>query len=154
MPIRSAATLVQEVRSKVPINTPIWLCPVKPSPAAQLLSPHGHVKSLVVNVGIYGRVCDGRGSFYTKFLEAQIAKLGGRKMLYSQNFYSENEFWGREAPWKKTMPSESEYNQLRKKYAAEGVFPNLFVKVCEAARPPEQATFRNRLSNFLSNLLL
>eukprot|EP00961_Rhodomonas_salina_P250474 3386104-Rhodomonas_salina.1 len=67
-------------------------------------------------------------------LERKIAELGGRKMLYSQNFFSRDEFWGsavtvagckltksrngkltekrglyQGSPWEGVMPKEREY---------------------------------------------
>ena len=63
MPAGEAAALVRHVRAAVPVSTPLWLCPVRgrpgPGAPAQPLSPHGHRAGLLVNVGVYGRVCDG-----------------------------------------------------------------------------------------------
>jgi len=113
----------------------------------------------MINVGVYGRVCDELASSYSRQVEEEVAKVGGRKMLYSHNFYTHTQFWGREGPFQKTMPSESHYLKLRKKYGAEGVYMSLFDKVCEKARsdtPMDPATrpLSARISRSLASYLL
>ena len=41
---------------------------------------------------------------YSRKIEEEVAKSGGRKMLYSHNFYSEPQFWGKEGPYKVGIP--------------------------------------------------
>jgi hypothetical protein len=38
----------------------------------QLLAPHGKAKKLLINVGVYGRVCDNQGRAYSKSIEAEV----------------------------------------------------------------------------------
>eukprot|EP00281_Chroomonas_sp_CCMP1168_P014834 CAMPEP_0206218820 /NCGR_PEP_ID=MMETSP0047_2-20121206/3997_1 /ASSEMBLY_ACC=CAM_ASM_000192 /TAXON_ID=195065 /ORGANISM="Chroomonas mesostigmatica_cf, Strain CCMP1168" /LENGTH=561 /DNA_ID=CAMNT_0053641337 /DNA_START=205 /DNA_END=1886 /DNA_ORIENTATION=- len=137
MPVKEAGGLVKRIRGTVPISTPLWLCPVSGCKDRQEFSPHGHHPGLLINVGIYGRVCDNEGRRYSRELEVYAAAHGGRKMLYSQNFYTEAEFWGRAGDeWKETMFDESKYRRMRSATSAENVLPDLYTKVCESARPP------------------
>ena len=84
---------------------------------------------------------------------------GGRKMLYSQNYYTKEEFWSVYDKGKKERERERErerkgrkekdkflffifyffsfflfisekYDHIRKKWKAEGLLPNIFEKVC------------------------
>jgi delta24-sterol reductase len=78
--------------------------------------------NLIINCGIYGRVSDGKGRDYTELLERKCQQLGGRKMLYAQNFYSEDNFW-------EIYGDKHEYDRLRDELDAS-YFPYLYEKVC------------------------
>lgn len=108
---------------------PIWLCPVKGTLTSQILAPH-FGKNSFVNIGIYGKLKHS-ASLSTK-LEKDILTFGGRKMLYSLNYYSEATF---------NQEYESEqYKLLRKKYHAESAFPRLFHKVCQKSTLQKSTT--------------
>mmetsp|Transcript_28823 Transcript_28823/g.37880 ORF Transcript_28823/g.37880 Transcript_28823/m.37880 type:complete len:547 (-) Transcript_28823:93-1733(-) len=152
-PWRYIPRLVQFVRATVPISTPLWLCPVRPAPTHQPFSPHGCQKELIINVGIYGRVSDGQGKLHSRRLEHWTVAHNGRKMLYSQNFYSEREFWGGGA-----MFDRAEYEGLREKYSATN-FPDLFTKTCgEFSSTKDTITKKSsiisRLGSVIANMLL
>lgn len=101
---------------------PIWLCPIKGAEGPQILSPHYGCPQFL-NIGLYG-IPNTLHSIpkLTKQCEELIISLGGRKMLYSFCYFSEEEF-------NQIYPSET-YKTLRKKYGAEGKLPSLFEKVC------------------------
>lgn len=123
--------LVNEVRfGQFTISTPIWFCPMRAPQRYQPLSPHGHRGGedlILVDVGLYGRILGHRGIAAAKHYECWGSAHRARKMLYSQNYYSEEDFW--------TYPmfSKSEYQALRRKYGAEGTLVDLYKKVgsCE-----------------------
>ncbi|CAM9669095.1 unnamed protein product [Chrysoparadoxa australica] len=123
IPPEHISSVVGHLRS-FPISTPLWLCPVRAPSKPQLLSPHGHVSPghILVNVGCYGRVSDGEGERYMREAESWVAQVGGRKMLYSQNWYTKEDFW-------RLYDREGRYQGLRYRYAAEA-FPDLYAKVC------------------------
>lgn len=106
---------------------PLWLCPVKGTLTPQFLAPHycsGDSDCLpkqFINVGIYGvpKKCSAREA--TADLENLARSLGGRKMLYSQSYYSPEVFW--------EIYPKTDYSQLRKQYHAEGIFLPLDEKV-------------------------
>lgn len=112
-----AAALIREIRTHIPISTPLWICPViRPDGRnIQPFSPHGvisfrlpHRKSsiwqhfadffgsrnrttysspLMLDFGIYGRVDDGRGKEYSRFLDLWTLRNGARKMVSSFFLY-------------------------------------------------------------------
>ena len=135
LPSHEAAPFIKELDQRIPISTPLWLCPVAPPVRPLLLAPHGQAKRLMINVGVYGRVCDESARVHSRWVEEEVARRRGRKMLYSINLYTHDEFWGRDRPFKDVMPSEAEYLKLRKKYGSDGVYVSLYDKVCETSRP-------------------
>ena len=57
-------------------------------------SPH---RSLMFNVGVYGTPHGGTEAYdpvdLNREVEGFVSGLGGRKMLYAQTFYTQDEFW-------------------------------------------------------------
>lgn len=100
---------------------PIWLCPLLPEINAKL--SFNYLKSdLLINIGIYG-IPKYKSDIITlnKRFETLTNKLGGRKWLYAQTYYTDSEFWGiYDSIW---------YSEIRKKYHAEKVFPDIYEKV-------------------------
>lgn len=106
---------------------PLWLCPVKSSKKAQILSPHFLQERATLpqftNVGIYGRPQkrkDIKGLH--KELEKIALGLGGRKMLYGKNYYSKEDFW--------KIYDKKSYNSLREKYVPEKRFEDFYHRTC------------------------
>jgi hypothetical protein len=73
-PANSVLDLVAYLRFSTPLTTPVWLCPIAPPLSRQLLSPHGQASSLLINVGIYGRVSDNKGEACMRRLEKWILR--------------------------------------------------------------------------------
>jgi len=92
---------------------PLWLCPVKSTRKPQLFSPHFTTQDqLLVDVGVYGMPHkDLKNHQINEHLEAYMHELGGKKMLYSYNFYSKERFW--------QIYCEDHYQELRKKYRSD-----------------------------------
>ena len=123
VPIANATKLVNYVRQNIPLTTPLWLLPVRGPTVTQPLSNTGHgPNEMLINVGIYGRVPDDNGIEYSRKLTEYTWEIGGRHMLYSQVDMTEEEFY-------ENRVDRAAYDRLRKKYAAEGVFPPLHEKV-------------------------
>lgn len=99
--------------------SPLWLCPVKPAKTPQLFSPHSLPVDKLVDVGVYGLHKQAKAK--TQELEVLCTALGGRKMLYSYNYFTEAEFW-------QIYPREV-YETLRRKYFAAEAFPSICEKV-------------------------
>lgn len=105
---------------------PLWLCPVKKMNQDQIFSPHNTSTSdsHFINFGIYG--IPGKSSpisELTKTLELEVAKLGGRKVLYSKSYYTPEEFWN--------TYSKTAYDALRKKYQANGTWLSIEQKLLD-----------------------
>jgi Delta24-sterol reductase len=84
----SANKLIEFTRDKIPITTPIWLCPVRAvgskHQSNQAFSPHGIYKNqeaLYIDAGIYGRVIDNNGWKYTRLLDEWTLLNPARKMV-------------------------------------------------------------------------
>lgn len=102
---------------------PLWICPIKTTAMPQYLSPQcSNVEDYFINIGIYGCPA-GTDSIpeLSKKFESYVDQIGGRKILYSLNYYSEEKFWKtRNRPF---------YQELRKRYGAEGRLTDLYQKI-------------------------
>ncbi|KAH6621122.1 hypothetical protein B0J18DRAFT_431633 [Chaetomium sp. MPI-SDFR-AT-0129] len=106
---------------------PLWLCPLRaidrPSfhPSYYGPSDEGPPQPMI-NIGLWGPASQDVETFIqqNKTLEKRLTALGGRKVLYSHTYYTEEEFWGLyDKPW---------YTGLREKYGAQ-TLPTLYDKV-------------------------
>lgn len=103
---------------------PLWLCPMRGTSTRQFLAPHYCNRTLnqFINVGVYGIPKNSRSPRQaTADLEELASSLGGRKMLYSQSYYTPEKFW-------EIYPYE-DYQRLRELCHADGVFLPLDQKV-------------------------
>jgi hypothetical protein len=86
-PFQKVEKLIQFVRQNISSYTsPIWLCPVLQAP--QPFSPNGmnsfkssNAGTILVDVGIYGRLIDNLGHVYTRHLDIWAMKNDARKMV-------------------------------------------------------------------------
>lgn len=126
IPLENATRFVLESIEKSEIF-PLWLCPVKAMTTPQILSPHvseGELpkEGLFLDVGIYGLPATTEElKQLNKSLDAECRAALGRKMLYSYNFYSSDEFW--------EIYSREKYLTLRQKSGSEGVFTSIDEKL-------------------------
>lgn len=100
---------------------PLWLCPMKSS-KSYILSPANLDTELVIDVGVWGAMREEYETFVrrNRQLEDRVDKLRGRKMFYAHCYYSEPEFW--------SIYDNNKYQELRRKYVAEVVFPDIYTK--------------------------
>ncbi len=102
--------------------SPLWLCPVKTCGKEQVFAPHSSDDDLVFDVGVYGFPKENEeGSVITSKLEKMAHELGGRKMLYSYTFFSEEEFWN--------IYSKDAYDNLKKKWDKSNLWTCISKKV-------------------------
>lgn len=100
---------------------PLWLCPLAVEDKSFLQANYLKTQA-IVNVGVWGKY-DGREGDIVKAnrqLEAKVTELGGRKWLYAETAYNEDEFWN--------IYDRNIYYQLRRKYQAESL-PSVYDKV-------------------------
>jgi hypothetical protein len=119
----AAADLITYADTIVSIY-PIWLCPIRTFHAEEKLSPTNVSReSIVLDIGIYGRskkyTADKNGA--NNKIERYATEHQSMKVLYSEVFYPEDEFW--------TIYHKAAYDAIRRKYHAENVFPDLWNKV-------------------------
>eukprot|EP00128_Syssomonas_multiformis_P014753 Colp12_sorted_trinity150504_noHs@30183 len=110
---------------------PLWLLPIRVTSDRtheEFGMPGRKKGQLVFNVGVYGQPDKLPFDPYTvnRDLETALDNLGGRKMLYAQSYYTEQEFW--------TMYNKNEYERIRKKYGSDTAFFNIYEKVCLGKR--------------------
>ncbi|RNL87380.1 FAD-binding oxidoreductase [Halostreptopolyspora alba] len=116
--------------------SPIWMCPLrlreKPTPASTdphvwPLYPLGHDR-LYVNFGFWGMVPmrpGQRRAHHNRLVEEEVARLGGHKSLYSDVFYTEDEFW--------RQYNGDAYQRLKDTYDPQGRLLGLYAK-CASGR--------------------
>ncbi|KAI6350823.1 hypothetical protein MCOR25_010365 [Pyricularia grisea] len=111
---------------------PLWLCPLRLRRAEGPDSAHGLHSQFadpdapdLLNFGVWGDLpkgnMDRRAAVRSnRRLEAKVAELQGKKWLYAQAFYTEEEFWAHY--------DRASYDALRKKYGAD-YLPSVYDKV-------------------------
>ncbi|KAK5683696.1 hypothetical protein LTR17_027276 [Elasticomyces elasticus] len=104
---------------------PLWLCPLRTTQAPTFhpqTSDAAGIPQPMLNIGLWGRASFDLSTFVeqNRVLEARLVQLGGRKVLYSHTYYTEEEFWA--------LYDERWYNALRQKYVATSL-PTVYEKV-------------------------
>jgi FAD/FMN-containing dehydrogenase len=103
---------------------PVWVCPTRAYRAdAQFDLYRLDPRKLYVNFGFWD-VIRGRAplppGFYNRQVERQVAKLGGIKSLYSDSFFTPEEFW--------QIYNRAAYERLKQKYDPAGRLKDLYAK--------------------------
>ncbi|KAG9233845.1 hypothetical protein BJ875DRAFT_463141 [Amylocarpus encephaloides] len=96
---------------------PLWLCPLRAispptfHPSTTLPGPDDSPKPML-NIGLWGKASMDMSKFIqqNRKLESKLTELGGRKVLYSQTYYTDQEFW--------ELYDHRWYDELRNKYQA------------------------------------
>ena len=102
---------------------PFWICPLRPLDAARSWTLYAMKPgALYLNFGFWGSVAasDKGAGHYNRRIEGTVQELGGRKSLYSQSFYPEDEFW--------RIYNGEVYRRLKAKFDPQGVLSNLYQK--------------------------
>ncbi|KAK8024577.1 delta24-sterol reductase [Apiospora rasikravindrae] len=112
---------------------PLWVCPLRgmQGPTFHPCCTSGNsalreAPQPMLNIGLWGRASQDPATFVkqNRDLEQRLRELQGRKVLYSQNYYTEGEFWHLyDGPW---------YEALRQKYGAT-TLPSIYDKVSAGA---------------------
>jgi FAD/FMN-containing dehydrogenase len=103
--------------------SPVWLCPLR-------LRDHDgwplypmEPDKLYVNVGFWATVALAPGEqagTHNRLIESKVTELGGHKSLYSDSYFTEDEFWPR-------YDGQS-YQKLKATYDPGGRLPDLYAK--------------------------
>ena len=104
--------------------TPVWVCPTRPYRAdVQFDLYRMQPDTLYVNFGFWD-VIRGREPLppghYNRQIERKVAELGGMKSLYSDSFYTPEEFWA--------IYNRPAYDALKVKYDPDRRLKNLYAK--------------------------
>jgi FAD/FMN-containing dehydrogenase len=110
IPIERSAAYMLEFLSEVPVR-PIWVCPMRAwRPEPFTFSPMDP-KQLYINFGVWGTAArrkDAPKHHVNRIIETGILPYHGYKALYSDVFYSPEEFWA--------IYDKPRYDALKAKY--------------------------------------
>ncbi|KAF9888589.1 hypothetical protein FE257_008521 [Aspergillus nanangensis] len=127
LPYGTAESFIDYTSEKLDI-WPLWLCPLKQSPAPTF-HPHsgdveadGRTPQQMLNIGVWGFGPSDPETFVSanRDLERRLRELGGMKWFYAHTYYKEDEFWN--------MYDRQWYDGLRQKYSAT-TLPSVYDKV-------------------------
>lgn len=122
IPIENAPMFLNFLLNEIQI-TPIWACPYQAYTKENSwtfinLDP----SVLYIDFGFWDLVPSEKPKgYYNRLIEHKLLELKGFKSLYSDSFYSEQEFW--------QIYSKKMFDALKKKYDPHFVFKNLYEKV-------------------------
>ena len=132
IPLDHAAEFLAFLHREIGI-LPVWLCPIRqPDPAKRFPLYPLLSQTVYVNFGFWD-VVTGRESrplgYLNRKIERKVAELSGIKSLYSDSFYTEDEFW--------SIYDRSAHRALKARYDPAGILPDLYAKcVRDAATMP------------------
>ena len=122
IPIQNALSFYEFMRQSIQI-TPIWICPFqfyRPD-TRYLLCPHLDPSTLYLDFGFWDMVpSDKPKGFFNRLIERKTEELQGFKSLYSDSFFTEDEFW--------RIYSKSSFANIKQKYDPQSVFKDLYDK--------------------------
>ena len=123
IPLEHCAQFMEFLLREIGI-LPVWLCPILPGPGAQRFALYpmrpGH---LHVNFGFWDTIRTRERhppGHYNRLLEREVQRLGGLKSLYSDSFYTPQEFW--------SVFDERAYRELKRRYDPRGLLGDLYEK--------------------------
>ncbi|KAF2213044.1 hypothetical protein CERZMDRAFT_111448 [Cercospora zeae-maydis SCOH1-5] len=136
IPMSAAKEFIEWETEEIKI-WPLWLCPLKQSPAPTLHPHTGEKKGdgtpeLMLNVGIWGSPLEADLDCYlneNKAIEDKLHEVGGMKWMYAASFASEEDWW---RPFDRKW-----YDALREKYHAT-TLPTIFDKARHDPKKLEQ----------------
>ena len=123
VPIKKSAEFLDYYFREINIR-PCWICPIRPLETAGRWTLYAmEPGALYLNFGFWGSVRtspDRAPGHFNRRVESIVQALGGRKSLYSQSFFPEDEFW--------SLYNGTAYQHLKSKYDPQGAFGNLYQK--------------------------
>jgi FAD/FMN-containing dehydrogenase len=103
---------------------PIWVCPIRAPNAASEATLYPLPKgTLSINFGFWDTVSSQEPrppGFVNRKIERETVALGGMKSLYSDSFFTEDEFW--------SLYDRDAYQRLKQRYDPDGRLPDLYAK--------------------------
>jgi len=123
IPLENASDFLAFLHADVGL-LPIWLCPIRaPDPDSRFtLYPLDPAK-IYVNFGFWDVVSHREprpAGYVNRKIERKTRELGGIKSLYSDSYFTEEEFW--------SAYDRPAYTALKQKYDPQGVLGDLYAK--------------------------
>ncbi|KAJ6655064.1 hypothetical protein lerEdw1_005968 [Lerista edwardsae] len=127
IPMKSLAKCITTFHSDIKVY-PLWLCPFILPNNPGMIHPKGNEAELYVDVGAYGepKTKHFEAMASTRQIEKFVRNVHGFQMLYADCYMTREEFW--------EMFDGSLYHKLRKKLQCTDAFPEVYDKICKAAR--------------------
>jgi FAD/FMN-containing dehydrogenase len=134
IPLDRAAEFLAFLHAEIGIR-PIWICPIRASTGVRFPLYPLRAGTVFINFGFWdtvtGRAPHPRG-FHNRKVERKVAELGGLKSLYSDSYYTEDEFW--------STYGRAEYAALKVRYDPDGRLGDLFAKTVVRSNPMTSAS--------------
>ena len=121
IPLEHAAAFARFFNKEIGIK-PLWVCPVAAfDPTVSYVLYPMSPRTLYINFGFWDAVTsDHEEGYFNKKVEAKVRELNGKKSLYSNSFYSREEFW--------RLYDERAYRRLKARYDPTGKLKDLYEK--------------------------
>jgi FAD/FMN-containing dehydrogenase len=123
IPIDRAAEFLAFLHAEVGI-LPIWLCPIRAPDAGATFTLYPLAPgTMYVNFGFWDVVATREqrpAGFCNRLIERKVRELGGIKSLYSDSYFSEDEFWA--------IYNRPAYAALKARYDPAGALGDLYAK--------------------------
>lgn len=123
IPLARAAEFLAFLHARIGI-LPIWICPIR-APATGSSFPLYPIApgAVYVNFGFWDTVRSREtheAGFYNRMIEHKVTELGGIKSLYSDSYFTPDEFWA--------IYNRPAYDALKRKYDPDHALPDLYEK--------------------------
>ncbi|XP_048395469.1 delta(24)-sterol reductase isoform X2 [Stegostoma tigrinum] len=127
VPMKSLEKLILFLHSEIKVY-PLWLCPFNLPSLPGMVHPKGNEPELYADVGAYGepRAKQFEAVASTRQLEKFLRNSHSFQMLYADCYLTREEFW--------EMFDGSLYHKLREQLNSKDAFPEVYDKICKAAR--------------------
>ena len=123
IPLAHAAEFLDFLHREIGI-LPIWLCPIHlPAGSPSFTLYPLRTGAIYVNFGFWDVVNDRVArppGWRNRKIEARVRELSGLKSLYSDSYYTEDEFW--------RVFDRDTYRALKARYDPHGALPDLYAK--------------------------
>ncbi|MGE5087500.1 MAG: FAD-binding oxidoreductase [Candidatus Levyibacteriota bacterium] len=130
IPLARAAEFLAFLHAQVGI-LPIWICPIRaPDPARRATLYPLAAGTPSVNFGFWDVVATREtrpAGQVNRAIERKVTELGGVKSLYSDSYFSEDEFW--------SIYDHGAYVALKRRYDPDGTLGDLYAKCVRHPTP-------------------
>ncbi|MDH3693174.1 MAG: FAD-binding protein [Gammaproteobacteria bacterium] len=124
IPIDNAAEFLAFFQREIRIK-PIWICPIGAYNKSAVFDLYPmNTNKLYINFGFWDVVRNRQNhpaGHYNRLIEKKVAELGGVKSLYSDSYFTEQEFW--------SIYNREHYEYLKSRYDPQARLKNLYQKV-------------------------
>jgi FAD/FMN-containing dehydrogenase len=124
IPIENAPAFAEFFFREINIR-PVWICPIGSYDQNAKFDLYPlDPKKIYINFGFWSTVPTKKEKgYYNRLIEAKVTELKGKKSLYSESFYTREEFW--------KIYDKGLYDGLKQKYDPQEKLKDLFQKCVE-----------------------